>query len=182
MDRRKFLERMVVAASVAAVTPIIRDAIPSVEGKEAAEGESLPAFPIQDRLIASRTDQSELARRFVHPPESAAPWVYWMWINIDTTPAAMTFDLYAQNRSSPFSRCGRPGDPRCRRILDARCHRSHVENGCKWASCLEPALRKMENSEVFPGPNRRPRDWRWPTQTHGRAGTANSDRGLLIRP
>src|ERR1035438_679994 len=93
MDRRKFLERMVVAASVAAVTPIIRDAIPSVGGEEIAEGESLTAFPIQDRPIASRTNQSELAKRFVHPPESAAPWVYWMWINIDTTPTAMTFDL-----------------------------------------------------------------------------------------
>jgi hypothetical protein len=34
-----------------------------------------------------------LSENFVHPPESAQPWVYWMWLHADTTHAAITRDL-----------------------------------------------------------------------------------------
>jgi alpha-L-rhamnosidase len=37
--------------------------------------------------------RADLANDFAHPPESAKPWVYWMWLQADTTPAAMTRDL-----------------------------------------------------------------------------------------
>ncbi len=37
--------------------------------------------------------RADPAEDFVHPPESARPWVYWMWLHSETTPAAMTRDL-----------------------------------------------------------------------------------------
>ena len=37
--------------------------------------------------------RAELADDFVHPPGSAKPWVFWVWLHADTTPAAMTRDL-----------------------------------------------------------------------------------------
>ena len=46
-----------------------------------------------DRTRISRVTSGELSKGFADPPESAAPWVFWMWIDVDTTPAAMTFDL-----------------------------------------------------------------------------------------
>lgn len=36
---------------------------------------------------------ADLADDFAHPPESAKPWVFWVWLHTDTTPAAMTRDL-----------------------------------------------------------------------------------------
>lgn len=44
-------------------------------------------------VIGPLSLRAELADDFVHPPESAKPWVYWMWLRADTTPAAMTRDL-----------------------------------------------------------------------------------------
>ena len=37
--------------------------------------------------------QSSLSRGFVHPPQLAGPWVYWVWLGVDTTPAPMTYDM-----------------------------------------------------------------------------------------
>src|SRR5664279_901988 len=37
--------------------------------------------------------RADLTDDFGHPPESAKPWVYWMWLHADTTPAAITRDL-----------------------------------------------------------------------------------------
>jgi hypothetical protein len=37
--------------------------------------------------------RAELTDDFVHPPEAAKPWVFWMWLHTDTTPAAITRDL-----------------------------------------------------------------------------------------
>src|ERR1017187_8337840 len=36
---------------------------------------------------------ADLADDFAHPPESAKPWVFWVWLHTDTTPGAMTRDL-----------------------------------------------------------------------------------------
>ncbi len=69
MNRRKFLHRIAASASLAAADPLIGDAPKSRE---------LPA---------------ELSNSFLTPPQSAAPWVYWVWLGVDTTPAAMTYDL-----------------------------------------------------------------------------------------
>ncbi len=41
-------------------------------------------------MISLRAD---LADDFVHPPESAKPWVFWVWLHADTTHAAITRDL-----------------------------------------------------------------------------------------
>lgn len=93
MDRRKFLERMVAAASVAAASPLISSGIQSVKPEENSRSESPVGFPISNEANVSGIAHDSLAKGFIHPPDSAAPWVYWMWINIDTTPEAMTFDL-----------------------------------------------------------------------------------------
>jgi hypothetical protein len=37
--------------------------------------------------------RAELGDDFTNPPESARPWVFWMWLHTDTTPAAITRDL-----------------------------------------------------------------------------------------
>jgi hypothetical protein len=79
MDRRQFLEQMAIAASLAAASPIVHGVASGV-GVES------------NSRSRSRSD-SQLANGFARPPQSAAPWVFWMWLNIDTTPAAMTFDL-----------------------------------------------------------------------------------------
>jgi hypothetical protein len=34
-----------------------------------------------------------LEQGFAQPPASARPWVFWMWLRVDTTPAAITKDL-----------------------------------------------------------------------------------------
>lgn len=36
---------------------------------------------------------SQLERQFRTPPASAGPWVYWMWLRVDTTREAITRDL-----------------------------------------------------------------------------------------
>jgi hypothetical protein len=93
MNRRKFLERVVAAASVTAASPLIGGAVRGIGLEEGSHGESLtdPANP--NRPPAAHITQALLPKGFVHPPESAAPWVYWVWLNFDTTPAAMTYDL-----------------------------------------------------------------------------------------
>ncbi len=93
MDRRKFLERMVAAASVTAASPLIGSAVRGVGLEDGARSESPAGSPISHRPAVARVTQAELPKGFLHPPQSAAPWVYWVWLNFDTTPAAMTYDL-----------------------------------------------------------------------------------------
>ncbi len=40
-----------------------------------------------------------LARDFVHPPDSARPWVYWFWVNGSISPEGITADLEAMQRA-----------------------------------------------------------------------------------
>src|ERR1017187_7083346 len=96
MDRREFLEQMVAAASLAAASPLARGAVRGAGDNGSGTGiESMDGSPTSDQQIGVRLSlqQQELAHGFIDPPKSAAPWVFWMWINVDTTPAAMTFDL-----------------------------------------------------------------------------------------
>src|ERR1035438_1539144 len=44
-------------------------------------------------VTGSRPLRADLADVLAHPPESAKPWVFWVWLHTDTTPAAMTRDL-----------------------------------------------------------------------------------------
>jgi hypothetical protein len=95
MDRRQFLEQMAIAASLAATSPVMRGAVSDLGGESDAGSESPPSSPTASGQIGRSLNpqQRELADGFARPPRSAAPWVYWMWLNVDTTPAAMTFDL-----------------------------------------------------------------------------------------
>ena len=45
--------------------------------------------------LASAIDalSADLDKEFQTPPRDARPWVYWMWLQTDTTPAAITKDL-----------------------------------------------------------------------------------------
>ena len=43
-------------------------------------------------------DNSELEMGFVHPPDSARPWVYWFWMDGNVTRAGITADLEAMRR------------------------------------------------------------------------------------
>jgi len=93
MDRRKFLERVVAAASVTVASPLLSGANFG-DGHEEVKPVASPAGPAtSNRPAVTRITQFELPKGFLRPPESAAPWVYWVWLNFDTTPAAMTYDL-----------------------------------------------------------------------------------------
>ena len=50
--------------------------------------------PEQGALVA----WSELAARFVEPPDAARPWVYWFWLNGNITREGITADLEAMQR------------------------------------------------------------------------------------
>jgi hypothetical protein len=41
----------------------------------------------------SVTADPELEKHFQSPPANARPWVFWMWLRMDTTPGAITKDL-----------------------------------------------------------------------------------------
>jgi alpha-L-rhamnosidase/F5/8 type C domain len=41
---------------------------------------------------------SELERGFVHPPDSARPWIFWFWLNGNITSNGITADLEAMQR------------------------------------------------------------------------------------
>lgn len=80
MDRREFLERMAAAATLTAASPLIGRAARSIDRTDGDRTDSPDSIP-------------ELEKGFVRPPKSAAPWVFWVWLHADTTPAAMTYDL-----------------------------------------------------------------------------------------
>jgi hypothetical protein len=87
VNRRKFLQRMAVGVPSAAASPLLRGVI----GNPGDAGGDPGEFPAG--VSGSRRLRPELSKGFFHPPESAAPWVFWVWLGVDTTPAAMTYDL-----------------------------------------------------------------------------------------
>lgn len=82
MDRRKFLQRMAISASLAVASPLLSE----------AAGNAADTNTDHEKSTAGQL-QSSLSKGFVDPPESAAPWVFWLWMGVDTTPAAITYDL-----------------------------------------------------------------------------------------
>jgi hypothetical protein len=49
--------------------------------------------------LALRGADSDLEKGFVHPPDSARPWVYWFWLNGNITSNGITADLEAMHRA-----------------------------------------------------------------------------------
>jgi len=98
MNRRKFLQRIGVSASLAAASPLMGSpwrAVTAVGDDTLDPGQSAIRQPGEGPRAVSALNllQSELSAGFANPPDSAAPWVFWMWVGVDTTPAAMTYDL-----------------------------------------------------------------------------------------
>lgn len=87
MNRRKFLRQMAVGAALAESSPLFGKTIANCADKNGNCGGLATGFRTARRL------PSELPNGFARPPKSAAPWVYWVWLGVDTTPAAMTYDL-----------------------------------------------------------------------------------------
>ena len=82
MNRRRFVKQIIAGASLTAASPLRAEAIWNTDA--ATENFREPQL---------HQFQSELLDGFFHPPKSAKPWVYWVWLGVDTTPAAMTYDL-----------------------------------------------------------------------------------------
>lgn len=87
MNRRKFLQQIAAGASLAAASPLFGEIVRDADDKSSDPGESLAGFPTARQLPL------ELSNGFTTPPKSTAPWVYWVWLGVDTTPTAMTYDL-----------------------------------------------------------------------------------------
>ncbi len=49
-------------------------------------------------LVAGLARAEELEQSFVHPPDSARPWVYWFWNNGNVTKEGISADLEAMQR------------------------------------------------------------------------------------
>ncbi len=49
--------------------------------------------PTESFDATSTAADPQLTEHFQSPPSSAHPWVFWMWLRVDTTPAAITKDL-----------------------------------------------------------------------------------------
>jgi hypothetical protein len=49
-------------------------------------------------VLESTTLRADLATSFLHPPDSARPWVYWFWLNGNITRTGITADLEAMKR------------------------------------------------------------------------------------
>lgn len=50
------------------------------------------------RVPACHAAEPALEKGFVHPPDSARPWVYWFWLNSNITSNGITADLEAMKR------------------------------------------------------------------------------------
>ena len=48
-------------------------------------------------FMATVAGAADLAQGFAAPPASARPWVYWMWLRVDSTPEAIRQDLEAMH-------------------------------------------------------------------------------------
>lgn len=95
MNRRKFVQQMVASASLVAASPLIGEVIGNAGDDGSSSGQSPARLSISCRQSIAGPDlfQTELLKNFIKPPKSAAPWVFWVWLDVDTTPAAMTYDL-----------------------------------------------------------------------------------------
>src|SRR5436190_14868477 len=49
-------------------------------------------------LKVSASSVSDLERGFLHPPDSARPWIFWFWLNGNITSNGITADLEAMKR------------------------------------------------------------------------------------
>lgn len=95
MDRRKFLHRAGASATVAAVSPFMGGIGSGLSAQTGTSHESSTGNPaVDERGTSGLTSlQTTLSKGFAEPPASAAPWVFWMWSGVETTPAAITYDL-----------------------------------------------------------------------------------------
>ncbi len=95
MDRRKLLQQIAVGGSLTLASPLIAEVILNAGDNNGKSGESPVGLRVSTQRDAAELDllQPELSQGFAKPPESAAPWVFWMWVAVDTTPAAITYDL-----------------------------------------------------------------------------------------
>ncbi len=87
MNRRRFVKQLTAGASLLAAPPLLGGVI---GGNAERHGAPKAA---RDGAPSRRWSQSSLSKGFIQPPRTAAPWVYWVWLGVDTTPEAMTFDL-----------------------------------------------------------------------------------------
>ncbi len=53
---------------------------------------------VKNAYPASAADWTQLENLFLHPPDSARPWVFWMWMNGNITKEGITLDLEAMKR------------------------------------------------------------------------------------
>jgi len=59
----------------------------------------LAAFiSLQPLCLAASNKASEFEKDFLHPPDSARPWVYWFWLNGNISSNGITADLEAMKR------------------------------------------------------------------------------------
>src|ERR1041384_1455988 len=49
-------------------------------------------------LTVRASSVSDLERGFLHPPDSARPWIFWFWLNGNITSNGITADLEAMKR------------------------------------------------------------------------------------
>src|SRR6266700_7621927 len=49
-------------------------------------------------LVVQAGSVSDLERGFLHPPDSARPWIFWFWLNGNITSNGITADLEAMRR------------------------------------------------------------------------------------
>lgn len=57
-----------------------------------------PGEPVRKPSASSASSRGELARNFATPPDSARPWVYWMWVGSNVTKESITADLESMKR------------------------------------------------------------------------------------
>ena len=60
---------------------------------------SLLGMGLRNRLAWSAENEHSDYSAFVHPPESARPWVYWYFMDGHLTPEGMTADLDAMKKA-----------------------------------------------------------------------------------
>ncbi|MEO8738054.1 MAG: glycosyl hydrolase [Edaphobacter sp.] len=84
---------MAAGASMVAATPLLGAALQNRRNGDADEFAAVLPGSYQQGISGLTLRQSWIADGFVHPPDSAAPWVYWVWLGVDTSPEAMTYDL-----------------------------------------------------------------------------------------
>ena len=90
------------------------------------------------RESSGRTPSDELAVAFAHPPDSARPWVYWMWMDGNLTREGITADLEAMRAAGLGRRrhlrgqCRHPAGP-------GQVHEPRVAPRCSSTSSGKPS-------------------------------------------